>query len=222
MVPTAADAAGAFASLSSKPCVLEREIDLAAEFSLLVARNPAGEVVVYPAAQNWHERGQLSKSVLPAGVAADITAEMIAGAQGVARKLAAALTLEGILAIEFFSTAQGEVTINELAPRPHNTYHAADMACATSQFEQHVRAVCNLPLGAPDLVRPAALRNILGDLWDEGHVPLWDRALQVPYTRLFLYGKKPRPSRKVGHLLASGADASEALAQVERAYALLR
>ncbi len=218
MVPTPTAAPQAFASLHGSPCVLEQEIALKAEFSLLVARNADGDVVVYPPAQNWHVQGQLYKSVMPASVAPDI----IDRAQTVTRALAEALTLEGILAVEFFLSSRGEVTINELAPRPHNTYHAADMACVTSQFEQHIRAVCNLPLGACDLVRPTALLNILGDLWHGGHVPRWEHALRLKSTRLFLYGKQPRPSRKVGHLLASGEDAQAALAQAETAFALLR
>ena len=218
LVPMPATASQALASLGHRPCVLEREIDLALEFSLLVARNPDGEVVVYPPAQNWHEQGQLCKSVIPAPLPLDI----IASAQKTVRALAEACALEGILAVEFFLSRDGHVTINELAPRPHNTYHAADMACATSQFEQHVRAVCNLPLGATDGTRSTALHNILGDLWQGGHVPRWDRALQTKHTRLFLYGKQPRPSRKVGHLLATGSDAQAALARVDEAYALLR
>jgi len=134
--------------------------------------------------------------------------------------------LEGVLAVEMFCTTDGKLLVNELAPRPHNSYHASVRACVTGQFEQLVRAVCDLPLGNVDIVQPAAIANLLGDLWlnADGSVrePKFDRALAVPGVRLHLYEKhKPRKGRKMGHLSAVGATPDEAVALVQRAKALL-
>jgi 5-(carboxyamino)imidazole ribonucleotide synthase len=142
-----------------------------------------------------------------------------------ARGIAEGLGVEGLLAAEFFVTRAGELYVNELAPRPHNTFHAAETACLTGQFEQLVRAVCDLPLGEVEIVQPAAIANLLGDLWikdGEAIEPRFDAALAVPGVRLHLYEKlRPRKGRKMGHLSAVGATADEAVELVQRALALL-
>jgi 5-(carboxyamino)imidazole ribonucleotide synthase len=135
-------------------------------------------------------------------------------AQRIARSLAEKLALEGILAVELFVTQDGVLLINELAPRPHNSYHASERACVTSQFEQHVRAICDLPLGNTDVLRPAAIANLLGDQWADG-APRFDRALEVDGVRLHLYEKhSPRPGRKMGHLSAIGDTPDDAVKRV--------
>lgn len=210
------DADAAWAALGAGPVVVERALPLTAELSVLVARRPAGEVAVYPPSLNHHEDRVLSWSVLPAPLPAAVLDE----ARAIATRVAEALCLEGILAVELF-LADGALRVNELAPRPHNSFHTTEVACLTSQFEQLVRAACDLPLGATEVTRPAALANLLGDRWRDGP-PRFEGALAVPGVRLFLYGKKDaRPGRKMGHLLASGATPEAAVAQVREALAAL-
>ena len=213
----AADAADAWAHVGQMPCILERELSLHAELSVCVARRPSGEVQVFAASQNWHSQGVLRTSVLPGDLPTDVTQQAYACARDIAEKL----QLEGVLAIEFFVTDDAQVLVNELAPRPHNTFHTTDGACTTSQFEQHVRSVCDLPLGAVDVVRPTALANLLGDLWAHDTVPDFVGALALPDVQLHLYGKAPRAGRKMGHLLAFGDSAAEALRCVQDAYDVL-
>jgi len=212
-VPSATDAAAAFVGLGSVPCVAERELDLEAELSVLVARRPSGEVAVYPPARNWHEDGILTLSQLP-GELPDAVGRQ---ARDVAEALATKLALEGLLAVELFLTTDGRLLVNELSPRPHNTFHTTETACVTSQFEQLVRAICDLPLGSTEIVRPSALANLLGDLWLRDARPAFDRPLALPGVRLSLYGKVARPGRKMGHLLASATTPAAALALVEEA-----
>jgi 5-(carboxyamino)imidazole ribonucleotide synthase len=212
---TPGEARAAFAALGGVPCVVEAELELELELSVLVARRPSGEVAVYPAARNWHSAGILTRSVLPGPVPPALQRE----AAALARALAETFALEGLLAVELFGVG-GRLLVNELSPRTHNTYHASETACATSQFEQLVRAVCDLPLGDVEATRPTAIANLLGDLW-LGRSPDLGAALAVPGVSVRLYGKAPRPNRKVGHLLATAASAEEALARVERALGLL-
>ena len=212
-VGSPADAAAAWAALGGRAVVVEQELQLVSECSVLVARSPGGELKVHPPARNWHEDGILVRSVLPSALPARVTAEAISLATAVATQLG----LEGVLVVECFSVQDGSLLINELAPRPHNSYHHAGIACATGQFEQYVRALAGLPLGATTLVRPVALANILGDLWRDGRPPAFERALAVPGVKLELYGKTPRPKRKVGHLTAAGDTVDEALERLERA-----
>ncbi|HWB32178.1 MAG TPA: 5-(carboxyamino)imidazole ribonucleotide synthase [Acidobacteriaceae bacterium] len=152
---------GAWEALGSGPGIVEQAIDLDREISVLVARSPRGEVKVYPAAWNYHENQILAWSVLPAPLPEKLATE----ARELASSIADTLSLEGILAVEMFVTKDGRLLVNELAPRPHNSYHASERACVTSQFEQLVRAVCNLPLGSPDVVQPCAIANLLGEVW---------------------------------------------------------
>ena len=188
----------------------------------MVARSPRGEVKVYPAAWNHHENQILDWSVIPAPISAGLEGE----AREIAYEIADTFGLEGLLAVELFVTRDGELLVNELAPRPHNSYHESERACVTSQFEQAIRAVCDLPLGDVEVVQPAAIANLLGDLWlaEDGsrREVCFDKALAVPGVRLHLYEKlKPRKGRKMGHLSAVGATAGEAVERVLRAKAAL-
>ena len=212
-----ADLGVAWRALGGRPAVVEKALDLDCEISVMAARSPSGEVRAFPAARNHHENQILAWSVLPAGVAPELESR----AQSLAADLIARLDLVGLLCAELFVTRAGELFVNELAPRPHNSYHQSERGCATSQFEQLVRAVCNLPLGSTELIAPCAIANLLGDLW-LGQEPNWSAALQVPGVRLHLYEKHtPRPGRKMGHLSAVGATAEQALERVREARRLL-
>ena len=167
---------------------------------------------------NHHERQILAWSVTPGDVPNGVSQR----AHEIARHIADALSLEGILAVEMFLLEDGRLLVNELAPRPHNSFHATELACPTSQFEQLVRAACDLPLGDVAPVQPAAIVNLFGELWADGGAPRFDRALEVPGTRLFLYGKRgARTGRKMGHIGAIGATTDEALLRAQRAFAAL-
>lgn len=212
----------AWEDVGSAPCVAELALDLAKEISVMVARAPNGEVKVYPPAENFHENQILSWSVIPAS----ISDELIATAQKVASEIADTFGLEGLLAVEMFMTTDGRLLVNELAPRPHNSYHGSERACVTSQFEQAIRTACDLPLGDVSLVQPTAIANLLGDIWLDAEgkekQPAFDKALAIPGVRLTLYEKlKPRKGRKMGHLSAVGATADEARANVLAAKAAL-
>jgi 5-(carboxyamino)imidazole ribonucleotide synthase len=202
--------AAAWQSIGARPAVAEQAIELDCEISVMAARNPAGEVRSYPAARNHHENQILAWSVLPAGVPAALESR----AEALAAAIIARLGIEGLLCVEVFVTRQGELLVNELAPRPHNSYHQSERGCVTSQFEQIVRTTCNLPLGDTRLITPAAIVNLLGDLW-LAREPDFAAALAVPGVRLHLYEKHtPRAGRKMGHLSAVGATAEEALERV--------
>jgi 5-(carboxyamino)imidazole ribonucleotide synthase len=194
--------------------VVEAALDLESELSVLVARAPSGQMVVYPPAYNHHEERILDWSLLPG----QVPPRVIALATELARTMAAALEVEGLLVAEMFLLQDGQLLVNELAPRPHNSFHATEVACLTSQFEQAVRAVCNLPLGSVEVVRPAAIVNLLGDLWLREGGPRFESVLAMPGVRLHLYGKREaRKGRKMGHLSAVGATPEEALARVKAA-----
>jgi 5-(carboxyamino)imidazole ribonucleotide synthase len=217
-----AELRGAWEALGEKAGVVEKAVELEREISVLVARSPSGEVKVYPPAWNHHENQILAWSVMPA----PLTGEMTEEASGLAEEIADTFQLEGILAVEMFVTTDSKLLVNELAPRPHNSYHASERASVTSQFEQLVRAVCDLPLGEVDVVQPCAIANLLGDVWlnEDGSArePHFDAALSVEGVRLHLYEKhRPRRGRKMGHLSAVGATADEAVAAVLQAQELL-
>jgi 5-(carboxyamino)imidazole ribonucleotide synthase len=205
----------AWKSLGERPVVIEKALALEMEISVMVARSPRGEVVAYPPAVNHHEQQILVWSAIPANVPSPVAAQ----AQEIALSIARDFELEGLLAVEMFVTGNGGLLVNELAPRPHNSYHASERACTTSQFEQCVRAVCNLPLGDASVVQPAAIVNLLGEVWldakDPEIGPRFDHALSVPGVRLHLYEKHvPRRGRKMGHLSAVGATVAEAVKHV--------
>lgn len=198
------------------PSVAEQELQLRLELSVLVARSPRGSVVAHPPAANWHDDGVLGFSLFPAPIHRALARE----ATELASSLAVALEVEGLLAVELFVTQSGQLLVNELSPRPHNTFHGAGAACATGQFEQFVRAICGLPLGATETQGASVLVNLLGDLWLGPPLDL-EAALAVPGVSLHLYGKEPRPLRKVGHLTVRGATVAQALSRAEAAVAFL-
>jgi 5-(carboxyamino)imidazole ribonucleotide synthase len=214
-VTDAHGAEAAWQAVGARRSVVEQRLTLDYELSVLVARRPGGQMAVYPPARNHHTRGVLTWSVLPASIPAHVGREAAENALGIAEEL----EVIGLLAVECFVTTDGQVLVNELAPRPHNTYHASERACATSQFEQLVRAVCDLPLGAPTPIGAGAIANRLGDLWVAGEPPSPEAALAEPAARLHLYGKREaRPGRKMGHISTIGASPDEALRRVWDAY----
>jgi 5-(carboxyamino)imidazole ribonucleotide synthase len=211
------EASDSWAALGGRPAVAEQALDLEAELSVMVARSPSGMMAVYPPALNHHERQVLAWSVIPG----PLPAATVTHAVQLARAIAEAIHLEGLLAVEMFLVRDGRLLVNELAPRPHNSFHETELACVTSQFEQLVRAVCDLPLGDTAVVKPAAIVNLFGDLW-LGGAPAFHAALEERSTRLHLYGKRvARPGRKMGHLSAIGDTPQEALARAQAAAARL-
>jgi 5-(carboxyamino)imidazole ribonucleotide synthase len=211
------DAAGALTHAGT--VVVEQWIELAGEMSVMVARSSNGEVRTFPVSWNHHDNGVLTWAMTPAPVS-EITSD---AAVTLASSIAAKLGIVGLLAVELFIAADDTLMVNELAPRPHNTFHATERACLTSQFEQQVRAVCGLPLGSTALHAAGAIVNLLGDLWRaDGQHPAWERALEVHGVRLHLYGKKiAKPGRKMGHLSAVGPTADAARDAVLDAYSRL-
>ncbi len=217
-ITQADEVASVWTSLGERHSVAEQALDLEAELSVMVARRPSGEVRVFPPALNFHERQILAWSVLPAPLPADV----LARAEDIARKIANAFSLEGILAVEMFLLRDGTLLVNELAPRPHNSFHETEVACSTSQFEQLVRAVCDLPLGDPSALRPGAIYNLFGELWESGS-PRFEAPLAHSGVRLHLYGKHgARAGRKMGHLSAVGSTSEDALRRVQAAADALR
>ncbi|WP_396223263.1 5-(carboxyamino)imidazole ribonucleotide synthase [Gemmatimonas sp.] len=211
----AAQGADAWDALGARACLVEQMVDIHYEISVLVARSPSGAVAVYPPSRNHHTSGVLTWAVVPAVISDDMTAR----AQSLAKAVAERIGIVGLLAVECFVTTSGELLVNELAPRPHNTYHHSERGVATSQFEQLVRAICDLPLGATDVFAPSAIANLLGDVWLQDSAPNTSHALAIPGTRLHLYGKAgARAGRKMGHLSAIGADAQDALGRVLECY----
>jgi 5-(carboxyamino)imidazole ribonucleotide synthase len=210
LVMEASGAAAAWAALGRSVCVAEAWVEFAAECSVVVVRGGDGQAACYPVALNRHERHILDTTLMPAPVGPIIAHE----ARGLALATAAALHAVGVLTVEFFLTADGRLLINEIAPRPHNSGHLTIEAATVSQFEQQVRALCGLPLGPTDLVTPAAMVNLLGDLWSlAGGEPHWDAALGLDAgVMLHLYGKRtPAPGRKMGHLTVLDPDPQAAL-----------
>lgn len=217
-VKTPDEAQAAFAELGQKPCVLERMLALETEVSVIVARTGPGEVATFPVAENQHEAGILDISIVPARVSGSVATQ----ARAMALKLAEAMDYVGVLAVEFFVLAGGELVINEIAPRPHNSGHYTLDACMTSQFEQQVRTMCGLPPGDTRLLSPVAMVNLLGDIWRDDE-PAWDKLLSQPNVMLHLYGKKSaRIGRKMGHFNVLAEDADTALAQALQLKQMLR
>jgi len=212
------EVAPAWETLGRRECILEAFVDLECEISVIGARGvrgAGGEWSHFGPIENAHRRHILDVSVAPANVTGS-TARLAIDAT---RCVMDALDYVGILCIEFFVARDGRLLVNELAPRPHNSGHLTFDACRTSQFEQQVRAICGLPLGAPDLLQPAAMANLLGDLWERGE-PNWAAALSFPAVKLHLYGKTTaRAGRKMGHLTALAPTPLEARDIVLRARA---
>jgi 5-(carboxyamino)imidazole ribonucleotide synthase len=205
-IDSAAQAGEAWAAVREQESVLEAFIDLQCEISVVAARGDDGHFVHYGAIENQHSHHILDLSIAPARVPPEISNRAVEMARAVLDELG----VVGVLCVEFFVTRDGQLLINELAPRPHNSGHLTVDACVTSQFEQQLRAVCGLPLGSSAMHRPAAMANLLGDIWSNGE-PNWPAACAFPDVKLHLYGKlAPRPGRKMGHLTALNLDAEEA------------
>ncbi len=194
------------------PCILEEIVPLRLEISVILARTARGEIVHWPVAENRHHQGILDITIAPAR----IRDELATRARKMASEIAERLEYVGVMAVEFFVTGIDQILVNEIAPRPHNSGHYTLDACITSQFEQQVRVLCDLPLGSTEQLKPAAMINLLGDLWQEG-TPPWPLVFQEPEAKLHLYGKeKPRPGRKMGHITVLGPSANEALERALR------
>jgi 5-(carboxyamino)imidazole ribonucleotide synthase len=203
----------AWTSIGRVPAVLEQFIPFEKEVSVVAARGADGAFADWGVIENRHHRHILDVSLAPARVSAEVSAR----ARELTRAVLEALDVVGVLCVEFFVEQGGGLLINELAPRPHNSGHLTFDASLTSQFEQQLRAVCGLPLGATDLLRPAAMANLLGDLWTAGE-PDWRAACSAPNVKLHLYGKsKALPGRKMGHLTALAAEPEQALETVLQA-----
>ena len=210
-----AQAADAWDLLGSRTCLVEKMVSIDYEISVMVARRPGGEVAVYPPSRNHHTGGILTWAVVPAIISPELSDK----AQALASSIAERIGIVGLLAVECFVTTDGVLLVNELAPRPHNTYHHSERGLATSQFEQLVRAVCDLPLGSTDVHAPSAIVNLLGEVWLQHEPPHIAHALEVSGARLHLYGKAgARSGRKMGHLSALGESAQQALGRVLESY----
>jgi 5-(carboxyamino)imidazole ribonucleotide synthase len=194
---TAGDLESAFAAIGARPAIAEEYVDFEGELSILLARALDGQIAFYPVPENLHRRHILYLSRVPAA----LPDSLLRQAQEIGAAIAKELGHVGMLAVELFLTRAGELLVNEIAPRTHNSGHYTFGACVTSQFEQHLRAVAGLPLGETRLLSPAVMLNLLGDLWAEGE-PDWSGVLGYPEARLHLYGKRrATPGRKMGHVL---------------------
>jgi 5-(carboxyamino)imidazole ribonucleotide synthase len=174
---------------------------------VILARSVDGDTAVYPPGENVHVNGILDTTRVPANISVDVSAQ----ATRMAVRLAQAMQYCGVLAVEFFLTTGGDLLINEMAPRPHNSGHYTLDAALTSQFEQQVRTLCGLPPGSTRLLSPVVMVNILGDLWTRG-TPPWTKLLSHPAVKLHLYGKQQaRPGRKMGHYNCLADEAAQAM-----------
>ncbi len=198
-INSADDVEAAFMATNQVDCVLEQRIDLDCEISVILGRNESGESHCHPVAENIHQDGILYQSLVPARVAKNIAN----AAQAAAIRMADKLNYVGVMAVEFFVTKKGELLVNEMAPRTHNSGHYTVDACVTSQFEQQVRMVCGLPFGDTTLLSPVVMTNLLGDIWggkNKEIQPHWENLLKNPSSKLHLYGKQEaRIGRKMGH-----------------------
>lgn len=212
------DPASTWEKFDAPRAVLEEKIDLAAELSVLVVRDPEGNTACYDPAENFHRDHILDISIVPARLDPAILEE----AQRVALGVAEAFDYIGILAVEFFVSGNGRLLVNEMAPRPHNSGHHTIDACDTSQFEQQLRAIAGLPIGSTRLKSPTVMLNLLGDVWPESGAPDWASVLAIPGAALHLYGKhSARAGRKMGHITFTAATLEEALANQNRAREIL-
>lgn len=209
------DLAPAWGSLGAAEAVLEKFIDFECELSVVAARDQEGRFDHFPVCLNTHSRHILDLTLAPAPVEPRLAARAVE----ITRAILETLDAVGVLCVEFFLARNGDLLVNEIAPRPHNSGHYTFDACVTSQFEQQLRAVCGLPLGSTEQMRPAAMANLLGDLWGDGE-PHWQRAAAFPGVKLHVYGKlEARPGRKMGHLtaLAQSVEAAKVQALAARA-----
>ncbi len=205
------DPAAIVAKLRGEPAVVEEVVPFEREVSVVLARGADGSHRIYPIAENVHRRHILHTTRAPA----PMPAAQRARAETIAISVADALGHIGVMAVEMFELADGRLLVNEIAPRTHNSGHYTYGACATSQFEQHVRAICGLPLGDPRALTGAVMVNLIGDLWSAGPPP-WQHVMALPEARLHLYGKDlAAPGRKMGHVLLLDDDTDRALHRAE-------
>jgi 5-(carboxyamino)imidazole ribonucleotide synthase len=225
-VKTREELVAAWTELKNVPCVLEKMLPLQAECSVIVARGADGQMVNFPVQLNLHRDGILAvTSVYDGAVPADVAAQAVAAT----RAIAEGLHYVGVLCVEFFLLEGGQLVVNEMAPRPHNSGHYTMNACDQSQFELQVRTLAGLPLTQPRQHSAAIMLNLLGDLWPEvmptgkgPTTPAWAQVLALPGTHLHLYGKlSARPGRKMGHLNITGATPEAVRATALQAAALL-
>jgi len=213
-VNSRAEAVAAWNGFRNEPCVLERQLQLDCEVSVVLARDEAGQVKCFPTAENSHRKGILDVSIVPARTSGCLAAQLPNEAEEIAAGIAQQMDYIGTLAVEFF-VVHGRLYVNEMAPRPHNSGHHSLDACITNQFEQQLRALCGLPLGEARAHSAAVMVNLLGDIWylDDPHhakEPDWARLFAIPNLKLHLYGKHhPRPGRKMGHFTVIGNDPEE-------------
>jgi 5-(carboxyamino)imidazole ribonucleotide synthase len=211
LIPDGNHLYGAWTELGEVPSVLEAVVPFKMELSVVLARSLQGNIQVYHLAENEHRQNILHSTRVPARVTDSVRVR----AEELAVSLAVALDYCGVMAVELFLMEDDTLLTNEVAPRPHNTGHFTFGACITSQFEQHLRAICGLPLGDTSLMQPVVMMNLLGDLWRNGS-PRWDRLLAHPQVRLHLYGKHLAvPGRKMGHYLLLGENPDQAMQQAE-------
>ena len=204
------DAATAWGAIGQQDAVLEEFVDFERELSVVAARGLDGAMADYGAVENRHRNHILDLTIAPASVPERVARD----AQQLACAVLEALDVVGVLCVELFLARDGRLLINEIAPRPHNSGHFTFDASVTSQFEQQLRAVCGLPLGSTAQVSPAAMANLLGDLWQNG-IPRWEAACAHRNVKLHLYGKATaRPGRKMGHLTALSATTADAVRDV--------
>lgn len=216
-VRKAEDALAAWESIGRVEAVFEEFVDFDCELSVVAARSLQGEFVHYGVVENRHANHILDLTIAPASVPPHVAEEAVE----IAHAVLDALDVVGVLCVEFFYTKQGKLLINELAPRPHNSGHFTFDANTTSQFEQQLRAVCGLPLGSTQQLAPAAMVNLLGDVWTNGE-PDWAAALADPQVKLHLYGKpEARKGRKMGHITVLAETAQEAAVKALAARARL-
>lgn len=212
-VDTPEELTPAFEKLGKVRCVLEKKLPLEKEVSVIVVRNKQGEIKTFPVCENQHKNGILATTILPAR----ISQELADNARKIASVIAEKLNYQGVLCCEMFVLQGGELVVNELAPRPHNSGHCTIEACVCSQYEQQVRALAGLPLGSTEQVSFAVMLNILGDVWFDQNgdmrEPNWPAVLKIDGAKLHLYGKKePRKARKMGHVTCIGKTPEDAMA----------
>lgn len=216
-IGTVDDIDAAFSAMNGIEAVLERFIDFEKEVSVVCARGIDGSFSHYGVIENEHRNHILDVSFAPGNVSDRVAADAVE----IARSIADTFGYVGTMCVEFFLTVDDRLIVNEIAPRPHNSGHLTFGPCVTSQFEQQVRAVCGLPLGSTQFYRPAAMANLLGDVWQNGE-PNWAAALNIPGVSIHLYGKSdPRSGRKMGHITATAIDEIAADSKVRTARAAL-
>ena len=216
-IHSAAEAADAWVALGSTPLVVESGIDFVAEASVIVARSADGRMTHFPVFQNEHRRGILFQTRMPGDFSPATTAKAI----DLGRRTAQALGVVGLLAVEMFILPDGDVLINELAARPHNSGHVTMRAASRSQFEMHIAAICGLPLPEIHTLQPGVMTNLLGDLWVNGE-PDFAKVLADGRGMIHLYGKSPRAGRKMGHMIHTAPTLAEAVQAANAAFALLQ